>query len=98
MLKQSFASPVFGLGYINIWKINMDIFSIHWIALLVLSYVSVFLFYLSSFYLIFLIHMPIPWNVQTPPKLDPERCCPMCDCDRIPIRLFLTVEAQVQDP
>ena len=55
MLKQSLLSfLLFGLGYINIWKINMAMFSIHWIVLLVLSYVSGFL---PSTYF-FLIHRP----------------------------------------
>lgn len=40
-------------------------FSIHWIALLVLSSVSVFLWCLYLFCLTFLTPTPLPWNVQT---------------------------------
>lgn len=43
--------PLFGLGYISIWEINMDVFSIYWIALPVLSCLCnsfIFLFLLSN--------------------------------------------------
>ena len=48
-----FLSPTFGLGYISIWKINVDQFSIHWIAppssiLCLCSFSFVFLFLLHS--------------------------------------------------
>lgn len=73
LLKQP--SPPFGLGYISMWKITIGRFSTHWVAFLVLSYVSVFLPYLCSSGLIFLIHTHLPWNyelVEAGPRQVPQ--------------------------
>lgn len=50
----------------------MGEFIIHWIAFPTLSYVSVFLLHLCSVCLAFLIYTPLPWNVRTPLRLDPN--------------------------
>ena len=52
------------------WNINMGKFRIHCIAILVVSFVSVFLSYLCFSYLIFIIHLPISRKVQTLSRLD----------------------------
>ena len=70
MLEQTFAFPPPPLLYWSI-KTHHDymqadsVFSTHRVALPVLSYVSVFLSRLCSSYLTFLIHTPLPSNVQT---------------------------------
>lgn len=71
----------FGLGYISLWKINTVIFSIHWVAIQVLSYVSVFLLHLCPSYLIFLIHTSILWNVEPHRYWTPTDVTPTCGYD-----------------
>lgn len=73
MLNQCFtSSPLFGLGYISVWKINAGVFITYWLALPVLAYVSVLLSYLCSSYLIFLSTSPYTERAG-PLRLDHNR-------------------------